>query len=158
MHKDAPAFALLQDVLNGQGGLLFTELRDKQGLGYSVGAISRLTAASGWMAFYIGTDVDKVEQAKGAFADIIRRLQEKPLPAAVLKASCNQMNGSYYRERQTLGSRSSEAAILLTVGQPLDYEKDIIASAAKLKPADVQKLAKQYLRMQDAYVVTVLPE
>lgn len=156
-HKDLPAFSLLKEVLAGQSGLLFTELRDKQGLGYTVTAFTHMAAQSGYMAFYIGTEPDKLEQARQGFASVIRQLQETPLEASLLKAGCAQMRGSYHRGRQLLSERSSEAATLTILNKPTTFLRDIMAKAEQLEPADLQALAKKYLNMDEAYTVTVLP-
>ena len=70
-HPDAPALLLLQSVLSGQSGLLFTRLRDEQGLGYTVTAFNRNMPEAAFMALYIGTTPDKLEQARKGFAEVI---------------------------------------------------------------------------------------
>lgn len=54
-HPDAPALMLLQSVLSGQSGLLFSTMRDEQGLWlYGYGFLP--CHAPGWHdGFYIGT-------------------------------------------------------------------------------------------------------
>lgn len=154
---DAPGLELLQNVLSGQSGLLFRELRDVQGLGYTVTAFNRLSQKAGYMVFYIGTEPGKVAQAEEGFRKILGELRDKPLPEAELVSGRNQMEGDYYRERQSLGSRAGEAASLSVLGYPLDFRRLQIDKAKALTPADLQKLARKYLIPEQAYVVKVLP-
>lgn len=156
-NADAPALQLLQNILAGQSGLLFKELRDNQGLGYTVTAFNRLMAEAGYMAFYIGTETEKLPQATAGFKQIINQLHTTLLPEADLKSGNNQLEGDYYRARQSLGSRASEAAALTVMGQPLSFTKDQMAKASKLTPEDLQKIAQKYLKFDQAYVVTVQP-
>ena len=109
------------------------------------------------MVFYIGTEPGKVAQAEEGFRKIIGELRDKPLPEAELVSGRNQMEGDYYRERQSLGSRAGEAASLSVLGYPLDFRRLQIDKAKKLTPADLQKLAQKYLISDQAYVVKVLP-
>ncbi|MEG2172413.1 MAG: pitrilysin family protein [Desulfovibrionaceae bacterium] len=156
-NEDAPALQLLQNILAGQSGLLFKELRDNQGLGYTVTAFNRLMAEAGYMAFYIGTEPAKLAQATEGFKKIISQLHTLALPAADLQSGNNQLEGDYYRARQSLGSRASEAAGLTVMGRPLSFAKDQMAKAKQLSPADLQKVAQKYLKFDQAYVVTVQP-
>lgn len=156
-NGDAPALQLLQNILAGQSGLLFKELRDNQGLGYTVTAFNRLMAQAGYMAFYIGTEPDKIPQATAGFKQIINQLHTSLLPTADLQSGNNQLEGDYYRASQSLGSRASEAAGLTVMGRPLSFTKDQMAKAKALTPADLQKVAQKYLNFDQAYVVTVQP-
>ena len=156
-HEDAPALMLLQSVLSGQSGLLFSQLRDVEGLGYTVTAFYRSMPEAGMMAFYIGTTPDKVDQAQKGFAKIIGDIREKPLPATLLEAGANRLLGAYYRDRQSLGSRAADAASDALLGRPYDFERQLIEKAAKLTPAQVQAVAKKYLDEANAYNLVLLP-
>lgn len=154
-HPDAPALMLLQTILSGQSGLLFSELRDKEGLGYTVTAFNRLMPLTGMTAFYIGTTPDRIDQAREGFAKIISRLKAAPLDEAMLRAGANSMLGDYLRDRQSLASRAGEAATDSVLNYPPDFQKQQIERAQALKPADLQAIAKKYFI--DAYDVTLKP-
>jgi zinc protease len=156
-HEDTPALELLQTVLAGQSGLLFTDLRDKQGLGYTVTAFPWQSEHAGLLAFYIGTDPEKLAQADAGFKKVIRDLQEAPLPEEAIRRGKNMLRGDYYRGRQSLGSRSNEAARLAGSGLPLDFEKGLIEKAEKVDATALQEVARRYLIPQDAYIIRVLP-
>ncbi len=156
-HQDAPGLSLLQNALSGQSGILFSELRDKQGLGYTVTAQNRLSPKAGYTFFYIGTEPQKVDQARKGFMDVIKSIHEKALPEESIQSAKNQMQGDYYRERQRLGSRSAEAALLTTLNKDLDFKKNSIEEAQKLNAEDLQKLAQKYLKPENAYEITVVP-
>ncbi|MDE7241259.1 pitrilysin family protein [Desulfovibrio sp.] len=156
-HPDAPALLLLQSVLSGQSGLLFTKLRDEQGLGYTVTAFNRNMPEAAFMAFYIGTTPDKLAEARKGFAEVIGGIREQPLPAEVLRAGANSLLGEYLRERQSLASRAGEAATDALLHYPQDFQKTLLDKAATLTPADVQAVARKYLVPGDAYDVTLLP-
>jgi zinc protease len=91
--EDAAEISLLQNILAGQSGLLFTELRDKQSLGYSVTAIPWNGQKSGLLIFYIGTEPEKLTQAKIGFLKIIERLNKEKLPATLLERGKNSLQG-----------------------------------------------------------------
>ena len=148
---------LLRAALSGQSGLLFRDLRDKQGLGYTVTSLLWQAPKAGFMAFYIGTDPDKVEQAEAGFEKTVAMLREAPLPGMELERAWNVINGEYYQDHQTLLSRSRQAANLLVQGLERDMEKKLIDRAKTLTPEDIQKLAREYLIWKQGYTVKVLP-
>jgi len=154
---DAPALMLLQSVLSGQSGLLFSQMRDEQGLGYTVTAFYRAMPQAGMMAFYIGTTPDKVAQAREGFAKIIADIKAKPLPAELLEAGANRLLGEYYRDKQSLGSRAGVAATDAVLGLPRDFSKSLIDKAAKLSPEDIQAVAQKYLDDKNLYNMILLP-
>ena len=77
--SDTPALDLLETSLGGMGGPLFRDLRDKQGLGYTVTAFNRQTSENGYMVFYIGTEPGKMAQAEEGFKRIINDLHQNLL-------------------------------------------------------------------------------
>lgn len=154
-HPDAPALLLLQAAISGQSGILFTQLRDQEGLGYTVTAFNRSMPEAGYLAFYIGTTPDKMEQASQGFDRIIAQLKSQPLPAEVLTAAANRLWGEYARGRQSLASRSGEAARDAVLGRSQDFRKTLLQAAQKLTAEDVRKVAAKYL--QEPYNVTLLP-
>ncbi|MDE5879336.1 MAG: insulinase family protein, partial [Desulfovibrio sp.] len=156
-HADAPALMLLESVLSGQSGLLFTKLRDEQGLGYTVTAFNRNMPEAAFMAFYIGTTPDKLDQARKGFAEVIAGIRERPLPEELLRAGASRLLGEYLRDRQSLASRAGEAATDALLHYPQDFQKTLLDKAAQLTPEAVQAVARKYLVAPDAYDVTLLP-
>lgn len=154
-NDDTPGLMLLESVLSGQSGLLFSELRDDQGLGYTVTAFNRSMPEAGFMAFYIGTTTDKMDKAREGFDKIIERLKKEALPEETLRAGANRLLGEYLRGRQSLASRASDAATNAILKYPPEFEKTLIEKAATLTPEDVRAIANKYLN--NPYEVTLLP-
>ena len=155
--EDEASLDLLQNILAGQSGLLFRDLRDKQGLGYTVTAFAWKTPKAGALIFYIGTEPGKVQQAEAGFQKVIEDLHATLLPQEELDRGKNQMTGDYYRDHQSLSSRSSEAAVLTVLNQPLDYDRKLVEKAQSVTPETLQSLARKYLQRDKAYIVKVLP-
>lgn len=154
-HPHAPALMLLQSILAGQSGLLFTELRDKEGLGYTVTAFNRSMPLAGFMAFYIGSTPDKLDQARAGFAKIVQRLKTQDLPEEMLKAGSNSLLGDYVRGNQSLTARASEVAKDIVMNYPEEFQKILIEKTRTLTPADLREVANIYFT--EPYEVTLLP-
>ncbi len=70
---DRYALDVLGSALAGQGGRLFTHLRDRKSLAYSVTSFSSEQVDPGFFAFYMGTSADKLD---GAVADTLKEIED----------------------------------------------------------------------------------
>lgn len=156
-HEDEAGLDVLQNILAGQSGLLFRDMRDKQGLGYTVTAFPWKSEKTGALIFYIGTEPDKLEQAEAGFAKVIAFLHKEILPEEELQRGKNQINGDYYREHQSLASRSAEAGVLTILQRPLDAARALVDKAQAVTAEEVRALAVKYIEPDKAYVIKVLP-
>ena len=148
---------VLKTALAGQSGILFSDLRDKQALGYTVTAMLWQSANTGILALYIGTTPDKMDQALAGFNKVVADLSKTPLPEDSLSRARNILVGDYYQDQQSLLSRSSQAASLMARGFDRNQELEIIHLAEKVSAGDIQQLSKKYLDPAKAYLLKVQP-
>ncbi|MEF2229373.1 MAG: pitrilysin family protein [Pseudodesulfovibrio sp.] len=148
---------LLKAVLSGQSGLLFRDLRDKQGLAYTVTAFNWQSVHTGFMALYIGTDPQKMDTSLDGFKRVIKDLAAKELPEEELVRARNILLGDYYQEHQSLISRSRETASLMVRGLDRHYEEEVIERARSVTPDDLRDTVTRYLDPDKAYLVRVMP-
>ena len=84
---DRHVLEMISQLLAGQGGRLFLELRDRQSLAYSVSASNVEGIAPGHFSIYIATAPDKVERARaGILEELERLLSEAPSPEELERA------------------------------------------------------------------------
>jgi zinc protease len=155
--EDEAGLDLLENILSGQSGLLFRDLRDAQGLGYTVTAMTWKAEKTGALIFYIGTAPETMERCREGFRNIIADLRDKLLPEAELERGKNLMAGDYYRGRQSLDARGAEAASLISLHLQPDYARKLVEQSAALQAEDLRELARKYLDPERAYLVEVLP-
>ncbi|WP_320007753.1 pitrilysin family protein [Maridesulfovibrio sp.] len=156
-EKTTAALSLLRASLAGQSGLLFRDLRDKQGLGYTVTAFLWQAPKTGFMAFYIGTKPEQLEQAMAGFDNTVKMLKEKDLPDVEIQRARNILRGEYYQDHQSLLARSREAASLIVKGFEPDLDQKIIEQASKIDAAQLRKLINKYIDWDNKYTLTVKP-
>lgn len=156
-HPDAPALRLLTNMLAGQSGLLFSDLRDREGLGYTVTAFERLSPRKGFLTFYIGTTPDRLSQAQEGFSRVIAGLKQNLLPRERLQDGANNLLGDYLRDRQSLAARGGEAAQDRVLGYPQDFEKAVLDRVATVTPEQIRDVANKYLNDANARTVILQP-
>jgi zinc protease len=149
--------SVLRAALAGQSGLLFRDMRDKQGLGYTVTAFLSQYNKAGLFAFYIGTDPDKLPQALAGFKKAASGIAAAPLPEDELARAKNVLAGEYYQDRQGLAARSREAAAALVQGLPRDAELALVERERALTAEEVRQAAAGVIKWDEAYVLEVRP-
>ena len=154
---DTPALEALNTALAGQGGLLFQDLRDKEGLGYSVSSFLWQAPHAGFLAFYIGTTPEQQAKAMEGFRRVAAELAAKGLGEDLVARAKNSLEGDYYQGRQSLSSRSQEAALDLAMGYPLNFERELLAKVRELSGGQITQAAKKYLDPGKAYLLKIEP-
>jgi len=154
-HPSNASISLLKKILAGQNGILFRELRDRRGLGYTVAPMLWRIPQVGFLAFYIGTTPEGVEPAKEGFAQVVDMVREGQLTDRDLIRAQRLLEVEYYRERQALGARCSEAADLLIYDLGLDYFQSMLAQSRSTNMTEIQKAAREYLVWDQAYSIVL---
>jgi zinc protease len=101
---------VLLTVLGGQSGRLFREIRDRQGLCYTVAPISFEGIEPGYVGVYIGCDPKKREQALKAIRIELDKLVSKPITSLELERAKQFVLGRYHMDMQLNSSIASSQA------------------------------------------------
>jgi len=156
--KDRFAVDVLANVLGGQGGRLFFELRDKKHLAYSVGAASVEALDAGMFFLYIGTGPDNRKEALDGLIEEVERVRREPVLPEELERAKEYVAGSYEISLQTAASQATNLALSERYGlgweESLKYPEKVRAVTAD----DVWRAARKYLRTDRYILVELLPE
>ncbi|MFQ5892733.1 MAG: M16 family metallopeptidase, partial [Nitrospinota bacterium] len=148
---------VLEGVLAGQAGRLFVELRDKRGLAYALTAFAQANLDPGFIAVYLGTSPEHVDEAVAGIRQELQRLVEEPVGAEELEAARRFVVGRYERRHQTNAAQAESLALMELYG--LGYE-DVAAYPAKILAVtvdDLQRVARKYLTLESYVLAVVKP-
>jgi zinc protease len=148
------AMNVLQAVLSHAGGRLFVELRDAQGLAYSVGAFLLSDPIQGAFGLYAATDGSAVEKVREEMLREIRRVMEETVQPRELQRAKKTLLGSYLIARQTNESRARDLAVKELFGLGLDYDQRFREGIEAVTAEDVRNFARRYLSL-DRYAVAI---
>ncbi len=157
-HEDEAALELLESILGDMSGILFTEVRDKKGLAYSVSPFLINTSEVGVLAFYASTDLKNEDKILPAFEEVVLDLQNKPLPKDIIEAAKVKIEAQYIKGKQSLESRASEATTNKFLGRSFDYQEKMIEEIKKVDAKAIQAVAKKYLNPENSSVLIVTSE
>lgn len=149
---------VLNNILAGQGGRLFLQLRDKESLAYVVTSFFRPGLQPGVFAFYMACDETKAEQAEQGLQRQVDLIRERAVSDEELKRSINNLIGHYLISLQSSSSRAEDTALNTLYGLGYDYNKEYVKKIAEVKADDVLRAARKYLDPKRCAIVKILPE
>lgn len=156
-NKDSVALRLLSASLDGFGGLLYQELREKQSLGYTVTPVNWSGEDAGFLAFSIIASPENLDKARAGFERIAQQVRTELLPVETVDRAKAMLEASYYRALQRRARRADSAASQTLYGRPLDFVKRRLDELKTLTPEDLRTVAQKYLNPDRAYIIQVAP-
>ncbi|MEW6277239.1 MAG: pitrilysin family protein [Candidatus Eremiobacterota bacterium] len=142
-------WALMGDGLSSR---LFTEIREKRGLAYELGAVYPVLSGPSHMLTYTITKPEQVGRARHQIFVEIDRLKEHGVGEAELSASRRKLIGNYYLDRETNTGRAFNLALAEVVGVGYEFDVNFVREVQSVTPAEIQQVARRYL---DNYTLVV---
>lgn len=153
--EDRFGLEVLDTALSGQSGRLFTELRDKQSLAYSLSSFSLLGLDTGSFGIYLGTSPDKKDEAIKAVWQQLYRVIEEPISEEELAKAKNVLISNYELGLQTRGNQAMEMALNETYGLGQDFGNRYVHALEQVDTQTVRAMARKYIRPSNYVQVTV---
>lgn len=147
-HADTPALMLLDRILTeGDSSRLYRALVHEKQLATQIGGQTMMVEEQGAYAplVYIASG-KSVPEAQAALAAEIAKLRDAPVTAAELSEAKNEFLADTLRQRETFSGRASGLGeALVRSGDPKAWDR-IVANVQRVTVADVQRVARTYLR------------
>jgi len=143
---DREALEVLTQVLSGQGGRLFLELRDRRSLAYSVSALSIEGLAPGFFAVYIATAPDKLADARRGVLEQLDAVLSAPPGEDELERARRYLIGSFAIDQQRAAVRASHVSLDSLYGLGPDADRRYVERIRAVTPADAHRVARRLLR------------
>jgi len=152
---DSFALRVMTEVLSGQGGRLFLELRDKKSLAYSVSAFSREGVDPGIVGAYIASAPGKKDEAVAGILKELERMLNEPVSAEELNRAKRSIIGNYEIGLQEVSSQATDMANNELYGLGYDFSLVYPEKIDAVTAQDIMRVAKKYLDLK-AYVISVV--
>jgi len=149
---------LIKTALAGQGGRLFSELRDEQSLAYAITAFRSPGLGTGAFGAYMACDPAKVETAtKGLFGEL-DRTREEGLTEKELEAAKSYLLGSLQIGLQTNGSQAMQMTLDELYGLGYNRLPAYIREIEAVTPEAIRHAAREIILPERYVLVTVGPD
>lgn len=159
-HADSAALDVLERILSeGQSSRLYQSLVYDKQLAQNATAINYGLEEGGLFAVQAivasGKEPAAVQAALGAE---IARLREAPVSAAELAEAKTEIVAETLFDRETPEGRANEVGVSITQANDPRFVDRHLAAVQKVTAADVQRVARQYLRDDRRLAITYLDE
>ena len=142
-------YAVLNNVLGSSGlsSRLFVNLRDKQGLAYTVRSQYETLLHSGIFNMYIGTSPKNIEKSLEGFKIELQKLADIPLDDKELLGAKENISGrlKYFTQNNSQIAAVDGYNFMMNLG--LDYNERFMKEIFSTTKEDVQQAAKKLLEM-----------
>ncbi|MBI3615914.1 MAG: insulinase family protein [Candidatus Omnitrophica bacterium] len=148
-----PVLDLIETILSGGAGRLFTEVRERRGLAYTVGAFAIDGVDPGAFVLYALTDPANIQTVRQALLEEIGQLRSAPVPEEEFRRAQQGLLGAHRIARQAQGALAAQMGLDELLGLGFDFFRRYDAQVQTVKPSQVQELAKTLLDPQRCVVV-----
>jgi zinc protease len=145
-ESDYPAVRVLGAVLGGGiSSRLFSELRERRGLAYSIGVVSPLRSESSFLAAYIVTGPATADAAEAGLLGEIERLRAEPVSEPEVTRAKAYVLGNLAMDRRTNARHAWYLAFFETIGAGWQFPRRYASALDTVTVADVTAAAQRYL-------------
>lgn len=151
------SFRVLNTLLNGMGGKLFIELREKKSLAYSVFAAHDAGALAGIYQIYLGCAPSKAQEAKRELLKVLDSFSQGKITEEELQRAKTYMIGLYQVGFQSNRSQVGSYARYELSGWGAPWVEKFPELIRKVTLKDVRTAAKTYLGVPEKTWVVLTP-
>ena len=153
-EPDYAAARVLGTVLGGgMSGRLFTELRDRRGLAYSVGVLGTFRTGPSFLVTYMGTAPPSAEAAEAGVLAEIARIRGEQVTERELARAKAYLLGNLAMDRRTNARHAWYLAFFEVIGAGWDFPERYARAVEAVTAADVARVAQRYLTRPTVVVV-----
>jgi len=146
---DYDTFLVLNQILGGAGAFesrLWQELRQKRGLVYNVNSSLEADEDRGDFRVELNASPQRVVEAVQFVRRELARLQEQPVSPTELEEAKVRLVSNALLDEASSSGQAKQLMDIATNHLPLDYYRTLNERFASITTADVQRVARAYLR------------
>ncbi len=157
-HPDVPLLDVLAVLLgSGRSSRLYQQVREKQGLVNYADAWTYNPGNPGIFGMSAVVDADKFDKARAALLAEIGKLKLTAIPKAELAKAVKQYIAATLATRKTMQGQAADLGGNWLSAGDLNFSERYLAAVKRVTPADLQRVAKQYLTVENRTLYALLP-
>ena len=154
-QKDWVTLQVIDSILgSGMSSRLFTQLRDNQGLAYTVGTSFAANINKGAFALYIATNPENISVARTGLEDEIEKLKKEFVTEKELNEAKDKLLGNFVLSMETNMDKASLVNSLEISGRGYEFIDNYPTLVKSVTVQDIIKTANKYFN--NPYVFTIL--
>ncbi|MBU8933200.1 MAG: insulinase family protein [candidate division Zixibacteria bacterium] len=125
---------------------LYRNLRERQGLAYSVGSSVAFDRSFGWFYCSMATSAENYQQALDGITFEIEKLQiDGPTPSELRRAK-NRIWGRLMSAKLSAINQAYYLAVNDYLGRPLDYDQKLLEGLSEVSADQIRRVASRHFR------------
>lgn len=154
--KLSAKITVLNNILGSSGlsSRLFVNLRDKQGLAYTVRSQYETLAHSAIFNMYIGTAPSNIKKSLDGFKDELQKLADIPPSEEEMQGAKENIQGRLKYFTQNNSQIAAVDGYNFMMGLGLDYNERFMSEIRQVSANDVSDMAKMFLSMPK--IITII--
>ncbi len=155
-HEERFACYVLNTILGGgMSSRLFQNIRERQGLAYSVFSDLNPYRDTGCLSIYAGTSLEAARKVVDSVLKEFRELKQDPVPAEELRRAKDHLKGSLMLSLESTSSRMSNLARQEMYFHRFFTLDELVESIERVTVTDVQRIARTFFD-QKQIALTIL--
>ncbi len=157
-HPDVPLLDVLATLLgSGRSSRLFQQVRERQGLVNSVDAWTYSPGNPGLIGMSAVVDADKFDAARAAMLAEVERMKNQPVSKAEFAKAVKQFTAGTLASRKTMQGQAQDLGGNWMSAGDLNFSERYLATVKRAAPADLQRVAREYLTDENRTLYALLP-
>lgn len=148
---------LLRQVMGGQSGRLFEQLRNRRSLCYNAGLVTTAGFGQGVLVGYVLTAPASADEAREALLEELLQVAAAPVPRDEWERARTELLGMLLIGSQANTARVARAQRDVMYGRDANDHDDLVERVRACEPGDMCAAAARYLRQDSAVAVTLGP-
>jgi len=156
---DEPASRVVAAILGrGMSSRLFTNVRERQGLAYTVFAEVNSYVDTGLFEAYAGVNLDKIEQALDSVLHELELIRQEPVLEAELHKAQQQLRAGLEMSLESNASIADRMGLQMVLLDRVKSIDEVISGIEKVTVKDVQRVAGEMLAPSQLRFAIIAPE
>jgi zinc protease len=157
-HPDVPVLDVLAALLgHGRSSRLYQAVREQKGLAHTVDAWTYSPGQAGLFGMSAMVDTDKFLPARDAMLDEVEKMKAAPVTAEELTKAVKQFISGTLASRKTMQGQAQDLGGSWLAANDLNFSERYLAAVKRITPADLQRVARQYLTPENRTLYSLLP-
>ena len=156
--EDRYGLQILSGILGSSfSGRMFTQIREELGQAYTLGGSYVPGLDTGLIYFGVQTTPDQIDLVKDRLLKIFKDIQAEPVSDKELRDIKSYIEGTFLMGMETDGEMIFMTSLDELYGLGYANYEDFNAAIEKVGADDIQRLARKYLDLSKAVIITSLP-
>jgi zinc protease len=157
-HADVPILDVLAVLLgSGRSSRLYQQVRERQGVVHHADAWTYNPGSTGLFGMSAMVDADKFIAARDAMLAEIEKVKSSSVSADEVQKAVKQFISATLSSRKTMDGQANDLGGNWLAANNLTFSERYLAAVKRVSPAEVQRVACEYLTAENRTLYALLP-